>query len=109
MHGARVCGWREYERGNFKGYVRANSTTDATISQYGNMNFTIAPTIDNSSYSTFLIYQVYGKDKKKFTSLDQVKAGDFVVVRGKLTNYKGTYETVGRGASYIYYSNNPNW
>lgn len=92
-----------------KGYVRKNSTTETTIKDYGNANFTIAPTIDGSSYSTFYIYQVYGKDKKRLTSLDQVKEGDFVVVRGKLTNYKGTYETVGRGAAYIYYSNNPNW
>lgn len=92
-----------------KGYVRKNSTTAETISSYGNANFTIAPTIDGSSYSTFYIYQVYGKNKQKLTSLDQVKEGDFVVVCGKLTNYNGTYETVGRGASYIYYSNNPNW
>ena len=73
------------------------------------MNFTIAPTIDNTSYSTFLVYQVYRRKGQKFTDLDQVKEGDFVVVRGKLTNYNGTYETVGRGASYIYYSNNQNW
>lgn len=92
-----------------KGYVRKNSTTETTIKDYGNMNFTIAPTIDNTSYSTFLVYQVYRHKGQKFTSLDQVKEGDFVVVRGKLTNYNGTYETVGRGASYIYYSNNPNW
>ncbi len=92
-----------------KGYVRKNSTDKATIEKYGNANFTIAPTIDASSYSTFYIYQVYGKNKQRLTNLDQVKEGDFVVVCGKLTNYNGTYETVGRGASYIYYSNNPNW
>ena len=92
-----------------KGYVRKNSTTETTIKDYGNMNFTIAPTIDNTSYSTFLVYQVYRHKGQKFTNLDQVKEGDFVVVRGKLTNYNGTYETEGRGKSYIYYSNNPNW
>lgn len=92
-----------------KGYVRKNNTTEETIKTYGNANFTIAPTKDNSSFSTFLAYQVYCKKEQKFTSLDQVKEGDFVVIRGKLTNYNGTYETVGRGASYVFYSTNPNW
>ena len=92
-----------------KGYVRKNSTDKATIEKYGNANFTIAPTIDASSYSTFYIYQVYGKNKQRLTNLDQVKEGDFVVVCGKLTNYNGTYETVGRGASSISSSHNPNW
>lgn len=92
-----------------KGYVRKNNTTEETIKTYGNANFTIAPTKDNSSFSTFLAFQVYGKDGKKFTSLDQVKEGDFVVIRGKLTNYNGTYETEGRGNAYVHYSTNPNW
>lgn len=92
-----------------KGYVRKNNTTEETIKTYGNANFTIAPTKDNSSFSTFLAFRVCGKDGKKFTSLDQVKEGDFVVICGKLTNYNGTYETEGKGNDYVYYSDNPNW
>lgn len=92
-----------------KGYVRSMTDQTSAVSQYGNVTFTIAPTKDDSSYSTFYVYQVYGKDGKKLTSTEQVKVGDFVVIYGQLTNYGGTYETVGRGASYIYYSTNEQW
>ncbi len=92
-----------------KGYVRSMTDQTSAISQYGNMTFTIAPTVDDSSFSTFYVFQVYGKDGKKLTSTEQVKVGDFVVIYGQLTNYGGTYETVGRGASYIYYSTNEQW
>jgi hypothetical protein len=36
-----------------------------------------------------------------------VAVGDFVVIYGALTNYNGTYETVGKGAAYIWKSTNP--
>ncbi len=93
-----------------KGYVRSiNSGNEEAIKTYGNALFTIAPTKDDSSYSTFYAYQVYGKNGQKLTSTEQVQVGDFVVLYGQLTNYSGTYETVGRGASYIYYSTNEQW
>lgn len=93
-----------------KGYVRSiNSGNEEAIKTYGNALFTIAPTKDDSSFSTFYAYQVYGKNGQRLTSTDQVKVGDFVVIYGQLTNYGGTYETVGRGASYIYYSTNEQW
>lgn len=83
-----------------KGKVLANNTTDATISTYGNMTFTMVDEGDNSTI--FTAFQVYGPNKEKFTSVDQIKPGQEVVVCGKLTNYKGnTPETVGKGASYV--------
>ena len=92
-----------------KGYIRSiNSDCATAISGYGNANFIIAPTSDASSVSTFYAYQVYAVGKKKFTDISQVQVGDFVILRGKLTNYNGTYETQGRGASYVWYSSNPN-
>lgn len=83
-----------------KGKVLSNTTTDATISSYGNMTFTM---IDEGNEDvTFTAFQVYGPGKEKFTSVDQIKAGDEVVVCGKVVNYKGnTPETVGKGASYV--------
>lgn len=94
-----------------KGWVRRLDSKHASgVQQYGNGTFYIAATNDGSTDGfTFEAYQVYGKDKQKLTDPDQVQVGDFVVLRGKLTNYNGTAETVGRGAAYIYYSTNPNF
>ena len=84
-----------------KGKVLSNNTTEATISQYGNMTFTM---IDEGNKSTtFTAFQVYGPGNKKFTSVSAIKTGDEVVVYGKVVNYKGnTPETVGKGAAYVY-------
>lgn len=82
-----------------KGKVSSNTTTASTISQYGNMTFTM---VDEGSNAVFTAFQVYGPGQKKFTSVDQIKVGDEVVVCGKVVNYKGnTPETVGKGASYV--------
>lgn len=74
------------------------------IKNYGNALFYIT---DDSSLTgdDFYCYQVYYLGGKKFTSTDQIKVGDEVIVYGKITNYNGTYETVGKGAAYIYMLN----
>lgn len=94
-----------------KGWVsKLHSTHASGVTSYGNGTFFITPTNDGTTASiTFEAYQVYGKNKQKLTSADQVAVGDFVVLRGKITNYNGTVETVGRGAAYIYYSTNEKW
>lgn len=94
-----------------KGWVcRLDSKHESGVQQYGNGTFYLAATNDGTTDGfTFEAYQVYGKNKQKLTSADQVAVGDFVVLKGKLTNYNGTAETVGKGAAYIYYSTNPKW
>ena len=94
-----------------KGWVcRLDSKHESGVQQFGNGTFYIAATNDGTTDGfSFEAYQVYGKNKQKLTSADQVKVGDFVVIYGKLTNYNGTAETVGKGAAYIYYSTNPKW
>ena len=84
-----------------KGKVASNTTSESTITQYGNMTFTM---IDEGNKSTtFTAFQVYGPGKKKFTAVTDIKVGDEVVVYGKVVNYKGTTpETVGKGAAYVY-------
>ena len=82
-----------------KGKVISNNTTDATISQFGNMTFDMA---DEGSNATFMAFQVYGPGKKKFTAASQIKVGDEVIVCGKVVNYKGnTPETIGKGQAYV--------
>ena len=84
-----------------KGKVASNTTTEETITKYGNMTFTM---IDEGNKSTtFTAFQVYGPGKKKFTAVTDIKVGDEVIVYGKVVNYKGTTpETVGKGAAYVY-------
>ncbi len=83
-----------------KGKVLAVTTTEATIAQYGNHTFTMVDEGNNST--VFTAFQVYGPGKKKFTSVNDIKVGDEVVVCGKVVNFKGnTPETVGKGSAYV--------
>ena len=93
-----------------KGWISKLDNKNADgIKNYGNATFYMTATNDGSTDAfDFEAFQVYGIGGKKFTSVDQVAVGDFVVVYGQLTNYNGTYETVGKGASYVYSSSNPN-
>ncbi|MBO7067068.1 MAG: hypothetical protein J6W52_00060 [Bacteroidaceae bacterium] len=84
-----------------KGIVKSNNTTEATISQYGNMNFIMID--EGFENAEFQAYQVYGLGNKRFTSPDDIKVGDEVIVYGKVVNYKGnTPETTGKGSAYVY-------
>ena len=76
------------------------------ITNYGNASFYIEDVKGANSSDDFLAYQVYGPNGDKLTSTDQVAVGDFVVIYGQITNYNGTYETVGKGAAYIWKSTN---
>ena len=83
-----------------KGKVLAVKTDQATINQYGNHTFTMVD--EGSTSPVFTAFQVYGPGKKKFTSVDDIKVGDEVIVCGKVVNYRGnTPETVGKGAAYV--------
>lgn len=90
-----------------KGFVKKlhSKHTQETIAQYGNGQFYMVD--EKGAADDFIAYQVYGLNGQKLVSVDQVAVGDYVVVYGELTNYNGTYETVGKGAAYIYYSSNP--
>lgn len=94
-----------------KGWVvKLDSKHASGMSQYGNATFYIASNVDGIG-DQFEAYQVYGKNGMKFTAdqADAVQIGDFVIIYGPLTNYKGTVETKGQGAGYVYYSTNPKW
>lgn len=68
---------------------------------YGNATYYIS---DGKEYSQKLyIYQSLFLGNKKFTSADQIKVGDEVVIYGPFVNFKGnTPETAGKGATYIH-------
>ena len=90
-----------------KGWVKklANGHADG-ISKFNNALFYMIDTKENAN-EDFYAYQVYGLDGAKITNPDGVAVGDYVVIYGELTNYNGTYETVGKGAAHIWKSTNP--
>ena len=91
-----------------KGWVKKlASKHEEGVTKYNNAVFYIEDVKGANSQEDFEAYQVYGPNGSKITSLDQVVVGDYVVLYGELTNYNGTYETVGKGAAYIWKSTNP--
>ena len=91
------------------GYVKKihNKHADG-VTNYGNAQFYMENVNGANSEEDFMAFQVYGPNGQKITDANSVAVGDFVVVYGELTNYMGdTYETVGKGAAYIWNSTNP--
>ncbi len=65
-----------------------------TTGTYGNATYWISDDADGKA-NKFYIYRGYGLGGKKFTEgATPVQAGDNVVIKSKVMNYNGTYETV---------------
>lgn len=91
-----------------KGWVKKLAPKhEESVKNYNNAVFFIEDVKGANSQEDFRAYQVYGPNGSKITSLDQVLVGDYVVLYGELTNFNGTYETVGKGTAYICKSSNP--
>ena len=83
-----------------KGFIKEIANVDTGT--YGNANFYIVDKKDGNT-EQFYCFQVMYLNGEKFTSADQIKAGDEVVVYAQLVNYKGnTPETNGKGSGFIY-------
>ncbi|MDE5986073.1 MAG: carbohydrate binding domain-containing protein [Prevotella sp.] len=62
-------------------------------SQFGNITYYISDVAEDGTTTNKLeVYRGYGLNGAKFTSLDDIKVGDEVIVKGKLQNWLGTYE-----------------
>jgi len=78
----------------FTGIV--STITDISTS-YNNATFKISD--DGNASNEFTVWRCLGVDKGDITSADMLKAGDVVVICGKVVNYKGnTPETVQKEA-----------
>lgn len=85
-----------------KGIVSSIKNTSG-IAQYGNIDFYISDDGKDDAETRFLVFQSLYLGGAKFTSEDQLKVGDEVVIYGKLTNYMGnTPETEGKGQTLLY-------
>ena len=81
--------------GYVKGKIVAISEIDT--GQYGNATYTISD--DGSDNNTLQIYRGYGLGGAKFTSENDIKKGDEVIVTGKLVNYKGNTKQFAQGST----------
>ncbi len=76
------------ERVYVKGTVsQASKSLDAT---YGSLSYYISD--DGTTENELKVYGGLSFEGKKFTSVDDIKVGDVVVVYGKLTKFGTTYE-----------------
>ncbi len=73
-------------------YVKGQITNiqDVDTGDFGNATYTISD--DATAANALLIYRGYYYDNKKFTSKDQIKVGDVVVVYGKLVKFYEKFE-----------------
>ncbi|MBQ0056301.1 MAG: carbohydrate binding domain-containing protein [Bacteroidales bacterium] len=76
-----------------KGEVVADPVPEVSV-DYGNATFTIT-----DGTETIVVFRAKYLENAKFTSEDQLKVGDKVVVFGTLKDYNGTYELT---SGYVY-------
>lgn len=69
---------------------KVSSITDTELSSFGNITYYISD--DGTTAGALEVYRGFGLGGAKFTSLNDIKVGDEVVVKGKLQNWLGTYE-----------------
>lgn len=79
-----------------KGYI--TNIEEVETDQYGNATYDISD--DVNGINSLTVYRGYYLNDEKFTSSDQIKTGDEVIVFGNLKNYNGTYEF--DSGNYIY-------
>lgn len=72
-------------------YVKGtiSSIEEVDTGDFGNATYCIT---DGEGSAELTVFRGYYLNGDKFTSADQIKIGDEVVVVGQLTNYNGTYE-----------------
>ena len=87
-----------------KVYVKGIISSISEVNlEFGNATYNISD--NGKAEKELIIYRGYylGAKDNKFTSADQIKVGDKVVVYGKLVNYNGTKEM--NSGNYIYSQN----
>ena len=82
-----------------KVYVKGQITSIKEVSaSFGNATYDISD--DATAANKLTVYRGYFYDNGKFTSSDQIKAGDVVVVYGKLVNYNDNTPQVTNSSIY---------
>lgn len=81
-----------------EGYVKGKIASISEVSvQYGNATYAISD--DGSDENTLLVYRGFSLGGAKFTSEDEIKVGDEVIIMGKFVNFKGNTKEVVQGSA----------
>ena len=82
-------------------YVKGiiSSIKEIDTGNFGNASYYISD--DGTTANQYYVFRGYYLNKDKFTSQDQIKVGDEVVICGKLLNYQGNTPEFAQG-NYIY-------
>lgn len=84
-----------------KGWVRSfdekgrGSNFEQSFAQYGNDYVHLSARSDGRGTKDFYCYRILGKGGSKLPDLNCIEIGDFIVVKCKLLNFKGTMESSG--------------
>ena len=81
------------------GYVKGKicAIKEVDTGQYGNATYSISD--DGNEDNALQIYRGYSLGGAKFTSANEIKVGDEVIVTGKLVNFKGNTKQFAQGSS----------
>jgi len=82
-----------------EGYVKGKivAVGEVDTGSYGNATYTISD--DGTDGTTLQIYRGYSLGGAKFKSANEIKAGDVVIVKGKLVNFKGNTPQFTQGSA----------
>lgn len=84
-------------------YVKGKIASISSVETATYFNATYYISDDGTATNQLCIFQSRYLGNKKFTSQEQIKVGDEVVVYGPFVNFNGNKpETVGKGATYLY-------
>ncbi|MBO5205015.1 MAG: hypothetical protein J6B47_03575, partial [Prevotella sp.] len=87
--------YKEGEKVYVSGIISEIKSVDT--GQFGNAEYRISD--DGTTANQLIVYRGYGLGGKKFTSTDEIKVGDKVVVLGELTNYMGNTPEIATGST----------
>lgn len=87
--------YKEGEKVYVSGIISEIKSIDT--GQFGNAEYRISD--DGTTSNQLIVYRGYGLGGKKFTSADEIKVGDKVVVLGELTNFMGNTPEIATGST----------
>lgn len=91
-----IKGWVK----RFDDTQRSKSDFETKFQQYGNDYVYLSARNDGQGTKEFYCYRILGKNGAPLPDHDALLIGDFVVVKCKITNYNGVYESSGTCATY---------
>ena len=80
---------------------KVSSIKEAFTTQYGNASFYLSDNGDDKE-EQFYVFRTLYLGNKKYTEGDQIKAGDEIIVCGRVVNYMGNTPETAANKSYVY-------